>query len=35
MYTTNSLFKVETTHKHWFNMDVRVMNVDNHLDVYD
>jgi len=35
MYTTNQLFKVGITHRHWFNKGVRVMNVANYLDVDD
>jgi len=35
MYTTNQLFKVGKTHRQWFNMDVGVMNIANHLYVHD
>jgi len=35
MYTTNQLFKVGITQRHWFNMGVGVMNVANHLDIQD
>jgi len=35
MYTNNQLFKVGITHRQWFNKGVGVMNVANHIDVYD
>jgi len=35
MYTTNQLFKVEITHRQWFNMGVGVMNIANHLNIHD
>jgi len=35
MYTTNELFKVGITHRQWFNMGVKTINVANHLDVHN